>query len=96
MVKDARAASGPGALRPLNAPQQVRVATDASGKPVAVFQRGKRLQVQSVADVWRIEDEWWRGQPVARTYFTVVLEDGRRLTLFRDEVADQWYTQRYA
>jgi hypothetical protein len=46
-----------------------------------------RLPVSSVEDVWRIDDEWWRETSVARTYFEVLLEGGRRLTLFFDRAA---------
>ena len=94
MVQDARAASGPGAVRPLNAPRPLRVET-RDGSPCVVVLRGRRVGVASVEDRWRIDDEWWRDHPVARAYAEVLLDDGRRLTLFHDEVGDAWYEQRY-
>jgi hypothetical protein len=65
------------------------------GRPVAVWERNARLAVASVEDCWRVEDEWWREMGVSRTYFEVLLEDGRRLTLFFDRAGRSWYRQRY-
>ena len=100
MVADAGAASGAGAFRPLNQPQPVRVEAEADGeRPIAVWERGVRLPVARVEDVWRIDDEWWREEHVARTYFEVLLEGGKRLTLFfdratGDRATGRWYRQR--
>jgi hypothetical protein len=47
-----------------------------------------------VEEVWRIEDGWWRPCPVARTYFRVLLEGERPLTVYRDHLEDSWWTQR--
>ncbi len=94
MVEVAGTASGPGAVRPLNTPRPASVEAE-DGLPYAVVARGQRLGVASVEDRWRVEDEWWRGQPVARTYVELVLEDGQRLTLFRDDVGEGWFEQSY-
>ena len=98
MVADAGTAPGAGALRPLNAPQPARVEAKA-GWPAAVWERGLWLPVDRVDDVWRIDDEWWREVSVARTYFDVLLEGGKRLTLFfdratGDRATGRWYRQR--
>ncbi len=132
MVKATGAASGPGALRPLNQPVPVAVETDADGWPTSIaagarnqaqrarsdrharpdatssglrmpasaFVQGASVRrtaqaVHEISDIWRIEDEWWRGQPVSRTYFDTVLEDGRRMTLFQDRVTGAWFRQHY-
>ena len=95
MVKDTGAPAGPGALHPLNAPQLLRVKMDERGRPQRLSIRRKELVVASIEDHWRIEDEWWRNEGVARSYFEVLTEDGRRLTLFYDELTGDWYEQRY-
>ena len=95
MVKAARAQASPGALRPLNQPQPLPVRADDRGRPVALTLRGERLGVGSIEDHWRIEDEWWRGRPVSRAYFEVLLADGRRITVFRDNLTSEWYGQHY-
>ncbi len=95
MVETARAKAGPGALRPLNKPQPLSVKANERGQPVALTLRGERLGVGSIEDHWRIEDEWWRDQPVSRAYFEVLLADGRRVTVFRDNITGEWYGQHY-
>ena len=94
MVEDTGAAASAGAVLPLNAPEPVGVEADAKGYPAVLIRRGARLVVASVEDVWRIEDEWWRGSPVARTYFEVLTDDGRRVALFFDHARQRWFTQR--
>jgi hypothetical protein len=56
--------------------------------------RGSYQRVVAVHDTWRIDDEWWRDE-IARRYFVVELESGRRVTIFHDLVRDLWYQQTY-
>ena len=56
--------------------------------------KGQWRQVLEVLDTWRIDDEWWRKQPVSRLYYRVVLEDGTMTGLFKDLTGSQWYQQR--
>ena len=82
-------------LRPLHLPSPVSVRTDARGRPTAVGSRrasGSKEVVQ-IREVWRIDDEWWR-EPVSRLYFDAVLEDGKRMILYRDLMEGGWYAQR--
>jgi hypothetical protein len=81
----------------------VRLRTDAgSGAPTAVEVRGRWHAVARVEEVWRVDDGWWRANPARRTYMRVALDDGRPLTVFRDQLeADSaagtggWWLQRY-
>ena len=61
--------------------------------------KAKSLQtVARVEEVWRVAEEWWREEPVARTYYRLVLDDGRPLTLFHDDegaVGGGWFSQHY-
>ena len=46
----------------------------------------------------RIEDRWtfdlWRlPTPMSRAYYRVSREDGRQVTLFRDQRDERWYQQ---
>ncbi len=95
MVKIAGATPGAGAVRPINSPEPLRVERDACGYPALLIQGKDRLEVASVEDIWRIEDEWWRGRPVSRTYFQVLAADGRRTTLFLDRTTKCWFKQTY-
>jgi hypothetical protein len=83
-----------GAYRPVNAPEPVRVEEDSAGLPLAV--RTPRCQrVTAIEDSWRIDDEWWRREPVSRLYYEVLLASGQRLVLYKDLAAGRWYRQGY-
>jgi len=51
--------------------------------------------VEAVLETWRIDDEWWRERPVSRVYHSLLLEDGRTVTVYRDEVSGRWAKQVY-
>ena len=70
----------------------MRVEVDAAGAPVCVDD-GARRAVELIRESWRVDDEWWRA-PVARRYFDLVLDGGRRVLLFHDLLADTWSLQR--
>lgn len=93
MVEDPGKALRAHAVRPVNVPRPVYVKEDEHGLPAAV--RLSRLQtVAAIEDRWRIDDEWWRGAPLARLYYAVLLDSGQRLTLYRDLIDMRWYRQR--
>ncbi len=80
----------------LNAPRPlvVEAADGPDGpRPRWVLWRGRRA-VASIDDEWQVDDEWWRAE-VSRHYFAVTLADGSHLTLFHDQLAGTWWTQRY-
>lgn len=91
MVTDTRTPGGATRLRPLNQPRPVTVEA-GNGAPVSVEGRA----VEAVLQTWRIEDEWWRPQPVVRAYWRVVLEDGRTVDVYHDGVRGRWYRQAYS
>ncbi|MCY3918568.1 MAG: hypothetical protein OXG38_02020, partial [Chloroflexi bacterium] len=67
--------------------------------------QARAVAVRDVDQVWRIAEEWWREQPLRRTYYQLRLADGRRLTCFSDDAtargraagtaADAWFAQEY-
>ena len=82
------------AYRPLNTPELILVEEDAAGLPRVV--KGKRWQrVESVEDRWRLDDEWWRTEPVSRLYYAVRLASGQKLMIYKDLVTGTWYRQSY-
>jgi hypothetical protein len=74
--------------RRLNEPRPVAVAAPAE-VPSAV----DRVAVGGIRDEWRVVDRWWTGDPVQRRYFEVVLETGRNVVVFVDEMSRRWYRQ---
>jgi len=81
-------------IKPVNLPEPVRVDEDSSGKPVAVRLK-RRQSIAAIEDCWRIDDEWWRSEPVSRLYYAVMLARGQRLVLYKDLIGGQWYRQGY-
>ena len=83
-------------LRPIGMPRGLQVRVDADGMPLAVARtdaRGRRgvvASVETIEDVWRVAEAWWREAPQARTYYRVILEGGRPLTLFHDDTTRTW------
>lgn len=63
------------------------------GLPAAVTIEGAQYAVLAVRERWRVDDEWWR-QPISREYVEIVLDDGRRLVIFRDVLTGEWFRQR--
>lgn len=94
MVKDTRTAAGSSDLRALNQPSPASVESEGDGVPRSVKLRGRSLIVESVADQWRIDDEWWRDKPISRMYYECVLDHGLRATLFFDLLSGKWYHQK--
>jgi len=95
MVAHPRAAGSLHRVRPLNHPRPVRVEAGEDGRPIAVHLSGRRYGVETVLETWRIDDEWWRERPVSRVYFSLLLEDRRTVTVYRDLVSGRWAKQAY-
>jgi hypothetical protein len=83
-------------LRSLNMPSPIWVRADADGRPRSVRRRDwpEPRRVAKVQDRWRIDDEWWREQPLSRMYYVLRLEDETVVTVYHDMVKDRWYEQR--
>jgi len=84
----------PDAYRPVNLPEPLPVEEGPGGRPLAV-RNPKRQKVTDIEDIWRIDDEWWRRQPVSRLYYAIRLHSGQRLEIYKDLVTGKWYRQTY-
>jgi hypothetical protein len=73
----------------------VRVEAGEDGRPIALWLSSRRYAVEAVLETWRIDDEWWRQRPVSRMYFSLLLEDGRTVTVYRDLARNYWWLQNY-
>jgi len=76
-------------LRAINTPRRIEVELGAVGFPVRV----DRNVVESVGEIWRIDDEWWRA-PIHRRYFEAILEGGKHVVLFEDVITGEWFVQK--
>jgi NDP-sugar pyrophosphorylase family protein len=56
---------------------------------------GQWMAILSIEDLWKVNDEWWRGeaQEIERIYFDLTLESSQRITIFHDLVQDKWFRQ---
>jgi hypothetical protein len=82
-----RLVSAPG---PLNAPKPIRVQVDARGKPRTV----DGVRVETVRRDWLNGFAWWRDKPVRRRYYDVTTVTGGRVVVFRDMLADTWFSKK--
>ena len=91
----------PRAALPLRAERSTNAARPS---PVARRPAARVSDVLDISEIWRISEEWWRDHPIQRTYYRLILEDGRPLTIFHDETPPPegspispgaWYEQRY-
>ena len=53
------------------------------------------VNVAEITDVWKINDEWWRGREreIERICYSVELENGQGVTVFHDLVSGEWRRQ---
>jgi len=60
-----------------------------------IFADFKWISVSEVEDLWKINDEWWRGknEEIERTYYLLILRDDRRLVVFCDMKTREWFLQ---
>ncbi len=91
MVQNPGTPSSSGHIRPLNLPVPVEVDEDRRRHPRSVTLSRRRLEVTSIAEMWQIDNEWWRPAPVSRLYYRVITRGGGSVTIFRDLVGGGWY-----
>ena len=84
--------SGRDAMRPLALPTPVDVEEGPDGLPVAVRLERQWRRVARIEERWSF-DLWWLPAPLSRAYYRVSREDGRQVTLFRDQREERWYQQ---
>jgi hypothetical protein len=82
------------AFKPVNLPEPVDVEEASGDLPSAVI--GTRKQViAAIDDRWRIDDEWWRSEPISRIYYSIIFASGQRLVIYKDLINSHWYRQAY-
>ena len=81
-------------IRRLNQARPLDVRVDANKLPNAIRDGKTWVAVTSIEDQWRVDDEWWREKPVQRSFYQAVLQDGRKLTFYLDELALSWHLSR--
>ena len=95
MVKDTgETLRSSASYKSLNTPGRLQVEEDAKGRP-SVVRRKRRLYIQGIEDYWRVDDEWWRPEPVSRIYYLINLNTGQSMVIYKDLIHGNWYRQSY-
>lgn len=94
MVADTGKTLRTDSIKPVNLPEPLQVEECPGGLPTAVRLK-RRQKIIAVEDCWRIDDEWWRSEPVSRLYYAVILASGQRLVLSKNLINNSWYRQTY-
>jgi protein ImuB len=82
----------PGALRVIEPPEPLAAQGERpGGAPESVIVDEQAHKVVAALGPTRLEAEWAAGGPVARDYWELTLDDGRRLWVFRDRHAGGVY-----
>ncbi len=74
-------------------PERIEIAAQ-EGRPFVVRLKKRPVLVKEIVNMWRIDEEWWR-KPISRLYFSLELENGARVTVFRDLLGGTWYRQNW-
>ena len=56
---------------------------------------GKWMNVVAIENLWKVNDEWWRGpeEEISRLYYLLRLENGQQLTVYLDLITNNWHRQ---
>jgi hypothetical protein len=94
MDADTRKSIRTDASKPLNMPESLSVEENPAGLPTAVKLK-QRHRIITIEDYRRIDDEWWRSEPISRIYYAVTLDSGRRMVLCHNLIDNRWCSQSY-
>ena len=94
MVKNTGTPHGLNTFRALNMPEPCDVQMGKHDKPQIIKKKhGKSLSILSIKETWRVDDEWWTDHPISRQYYSILLENLSRTTIFVDRIGGGWYEQ---
>jgi CO dehydrogenase/acetyl-CoA synthase delta subunit len=68
----------------------VVITADEVGQP----QRVDARDVDTVREMWLVEDRWWTERPLRRRYWEIVTTCGRNEVVFQDLISGRWWRQR--
>jgi hypothetical protein len=83
-----------GAYKPLNTPESIKVEENTEDLPLTVREK-RRQRIETIDDYWRLDDEWWRPEPVSRLYYAIRLASGQKMVIYKDLTNGSWYRQSY-
>jgi len=56
---------------------------------------GAWMRIVEIENLWKVNDEWWRGseEEIARLYYVLRFQNGQQLTVYLDLTTNNWYRQ---
>lgn len=69
----------------------VTVAEDGFHRPLFVTYLGEELRVDSIDQQWQSDAEPWEREPVTKLHYQLTLENGERMTVFKNMEQGGWY-----
>lgn len=95
MVSRTGGSPDPRRIRRLKSSATIEVETDPEGVPVRLRLDRRWQNVRLVRRPWRIDQHWWRAEPISRLYYRVAPQDGPELTVYRNLIGGTWAQQDY-
>lgn len=95
MVGNPRRTTDTHRIRRLKTPRALEIEAGEDGVPLRMRLGGAWVDVSLVRRSWRIDQHWWRGEPVRRDYYRIAPTDGQPLTVYHDLVSGEWAKQDY-
>jgi hypothetical protein len=95
MVGNPRTTADTRRIRRLKTPEAIEAEVSAEGAPVRLRLGAAWQDVAPVRRPWRVDQHWWRGEPVRRDYHRVMPVGGPPLTVYHDLVSNEWFRQEY-
>ena len=90
-------------MKILNTPRVIKVRTNSTGNPTAINMPSsaqlrsnvKWVNVIKVENLWKVNDEWWRGadEEISRLYYVLRIDSGQQITMFLDLITNKWHRQ---
>jgi hypothetical protein len=73
--------------------EHIHVEMGDTGTPVRFAWEGQYHDVDSVANHWRIDEDWWR-QRIWREYYKLTTHSGLLVLVYCNLVNGEWFLQR--
>ena len=90
-------------MKILNTPRVIKVRINSTGNPTDIYipssaqlrSNGKWVKVIKVENLWKVNDEWWRGpdKEISRLYYVLRMDSGQQITMFLDLITNKWHRQ---
>jgi hypothetical protein len=96
MVGNTRTTADTRRIRRLKTPDPIEVEASEHGVPLRLRLGRIWQDVTLTRRPWRIDQHWWRSEPVRRIYFRVAAQEAAPSTIYHDLIDGTWSRQDYS